>query len=84
MEQDQDSLFRSTNIRPEIRLWAAVTRDAFRALRYRRGHLAMARGWIEDRHNIFFDGLAEALDYEPEALRERIRRALSRKPGGLT
>ncbi|MGD0276815.1 MAG: hypothetical protein ABSB79_12335 [Syntrophales bacterium] len=59
-------------------LWLAVTIDAFFTLRDGLGNEGMARGWIEDPDNIFFDAVCEQMEFSPDALRERIREALAR------
>ncbi|MGD0275388.1 MAG: hypothetical protein ABSB79_04930 [Syntrophales bacterium] len=59
-------------------LWLAVTIDAFFTLRDGLGNEGMARGWIEDPDNIFFDAVCEQMEFSPDALRERIREALVR------
>jgi hypothetical protein len=60
------------------RLWLAVTIDAFFTLRDSSGSEHIAREWIEDPDNIFFDAVCEYMEFSPEALRERIREALAR------
>jgi hypothetical protein len=62
----------------EVALWVAVLIDAFFSLRDHGGFQEMARGWIEDPQNIFFEAVADRLGYEPDGLRERIREALKR------
>jgi hypothetical protein len=57
-------------------LWLAVTIDAFFTLRDGFGNKTIARGWIEDPDNIFFDAVCEQMDFLPDALRERIGVAL--------
>ena len=57
-------------------LWLAVTIDAFFTLRDGFGNKAMARGWIEDPDNIFFDAVCEQMEFSPDAFREHIREAL--------
>jgi hypothetical protein len=59
------------------KLWLAVTIDAFFTLRDHLGNERMAREWIEDPDNIFFDAVCEQIEFSPEALRERIREALA-------
>ena len=71
----------------ETGLWIAVTLDAFFTLRDGGAYQGNARGWIEDRENLFFNSMADRLGYDPDKLRERIREALNRsrkeprKPG---
>lgn len=62
----------------ELRLWLAVMLDAFISLRDQWGSEDLARQWIEDPENPFFEALADHLGYTPEAFRRRIRKALQR------
>lgn len=57
-------------------LWLAVTIDAFFTLKDGLGNEAIARGWIEDPDNIFFDAVCEQMEFSPDAFREHIREAL--------
>jgi hypothetical protein len=66
----------------EVSLWLAVTIDAILTLRDGGGYPERARDWIEDPGNIFFEAVAEKLDYTPEGLRDRIREAL-KSLGGI-
>jgi hypothetical protein len=71
---DSEPAFRSG----EDALWLAVTIDAFLTLRDGGGYQEMARGWIEDLGNIFFEAVSDRLGYAPDGLRERIREAVKR------
>lgn len=71
---DSEPAFRSG----ETSLWLAVLIDAFFTLRDGGGYQNMARGWIEDPDNLFFEAVADELGYSPAGLRERIREALKR------
>jgi hypothetical protein len=78
---------RTSERTPEFRLWLMVTIRAFETLRCRWGHYEMARSWFEDQENYFFNSISEEMGFSPEAMRERIRKALARTasqagPGG--
>ncbi len=60
----------------ELRLWFAVFLNSFIALRDQWGSQDTARQWIEDPDNEFFWAVADHLGFTPEAMRERVRRAL--------
>lgn len=65
----------------EVALWIAVLPDAFSTLQVSGGYQAVARGWIEDPENVFFEALTDEVGYEPAGLRERIREALMEPQG---
>jgi hypothetical protein len=77
---DSDTAFRSG----EIALWMAVTIDAFFALQDNGGNQEMARVWIEDPENHFFEAVCDELGYSSDGLRERIREALKRRGKAIT
>ena len=56
----------------------AVTIDAFFTLRDGGGYQNMARGWIEDPSNGFFEAISDEIGYSADGLRQRIREALER------
>jgi hypothetical protein len=73
-----DELLDSEPLQPgPIALWLTVTLDAFLTLKRIRG-ADMARSWIFDPENFFFDAVADAIGYSPEGLRQRIQEALER------
>jgi len=61
-------------------LWLFVTIDAFFALRYGTDYAPGARDFLFG-DNEFFDFVAEEMGYEPDGLRERIRKALESRSG---
>ena len=71
---DSEPAFRSG----EVALWMAVTIDAFLALRDGGGYQDMARGWIQDPDNGFFEAVCDEIGYSADGLRQRIREALAR------
>jgi hypothetical protein len=71
---DSEPAFRSG----EVALWMAVTINAFFTLRDGGGYQNMARGWIEDPDNGFFEAICDEIGYSAEGLRQRIREALER------
>ena len=71
---DSEPAFRSG----EVALWVAVLIDAFFTLRDGGGYQDMARGWIEDQENGFFEAVCDEIGYSPAGLRERIGEALKR------
>lgn len=63
----------------EIALWLLVTLNAFFALRDGDGCQELARGWIEDTENYFFEAMSNEIGFSSEGLRERIWEALKRR-----
>jgi excisionase family DNA binding protein len=57
-------------------LWLSVTISAFLDLKDGIGHQRIAMRWIFDENNIFFDAVCDQLGYAPDAVRQRIRKAL--------
>jgi hypothetical protein len=58
-------------------LWLMVTFDAVNHLLQYRSTLAET--FLFDRSNQFFDAIAEGLDFEPDVLRDHIRKAARRR-----
>jgi hypothetical protein len=59
-------------------LWLTVLISAFFQLKRGDDYTAGARDFLFSDNNPFFDFVADGLGYEPEALRERITKALGR------
>jgi hypothetical protein len=79
MLETDDILFDTPNLSPEVRLWLACLRDAVASLKERRfgdntPAKRLAREFVFDGHP-GFAWLCDALGYEPEALRRRVRKA---------
>ncbi len=66
-----------------FRLWLAVTTSAFFALKKANRECALGARDFLFGNNPFVDYVAEKMDLEPTALRERMKKALTR-PGHLT
>jgi hypothetical protein len=64
---------------PELHLWFHITIIAFQTLKRGWGNVDMARSWINDRDNYFFEAVCDQLDITPDAMRGRILRALKRQ-----
>jgi hypothetical protein len=58
-------------------LWLAVFLSAFSSLKLGKDQTAGARDFLFNE-NPFFDHVADGLGYEPDALRERVAKALKR------
>lgn len=63
---------------PEFYLWLHVTIVAFQTLQRGWGLTEMAKAWIFDLDNEFFNLMCHELDIEAEAMRKRIEKALKR------
>jgi len=60
-----------------LRLWLAVTLDAFKTLQFNPSNMAAA-SWLFDPNELF-DYVSDALGCEPDYLRHRIRQSLARR-----
>ncbi len=59
----------------EYALWLRVTRLSVWEFKNKRFNDA-AKGFLFDRNNPFFEAVCDGLGYEPEAIRERLRRVV--------
>ena len=62
----------------EYRLWLRVTLNAIDEYLHSKFSSKLAENFLFDVDNQFFEMVAESLGYEPEALRQRIRKAKQR------
>jgi len=64
-----------------FRLWLRVFRDSLHALQNGAfpGQVERARSFIFDPENEFFEYVAHGLGVDPDGLRDRVRKAISKK-----
>jgi len=65
-----------TNTGGVYRLWLAVMTDAVEIIKNPRFSHSSAEQFLFDESNQFFNFVAHVLEYEPESLREQIRKTV--------
>lgn len=62
----------------EYRLWLAVFTDAVETMKHPGWYQKPAREFLFDESNQFFNFVAHVLEYDPESIREQIRKTVER------